>query len=129
MRAEGYLFAGVAAFFGVTGAMYGWLAAEPAGTVALTVSFLMSGLVALFCWTQHTKRGDRLQDRTDIPIADGAGPLDFFAPHSLFPVLCALGAALFGLGVVFGLWLVLIGFGVLIPAAVGFVFQYGQRRP
>ncbi|MGK4585652.1 aa3-type cytochrome oxidase subunit IV [Kitasatospora sp. HPMI-4] len=129
MRTEGYLFAGVAVFFGVTGAFYGWLAAEPAGTVALTVSFLMSGLVALFCWTQHVKRGERLQDRNDTPIAEGAGPLDFFAPHSLYPVLCALGTALFALGVVFGLWLAVIGLGVVLPAVAGFVFQYGRRRP
>ncbi|KJK59333.1 aa3-type cytochrome oxidase subunit IV [Saccharothrix sp. ST-888] len=128
MRAESALFAGVAAFFAVTGALYGWLAAEPAGTVALTVAFLMSGLLALFCWTQHVKRGERLQDRADIAVVEGAGPLDFFAPHSLYPVLCALGAALFGLGVVFGVWLVLIGFGVLVPGTVGFVFQYGQRE-
>ncbi|MFB7668079.1 cytochrome c oxidase subunit 4 [Kitasatospora sp. NPDC056138] len=128
MRAESRLFAAVAAFFAVTGALYGWLAAEPAGTVALTVAFLMSGLLALFCWTQHVKRGERLQDREDVEVVEGAGPLDFFAPHSLYPVLCALGAALFGLGVVFGVWLLLIGLGVLVPGTVGFVFQYGQRE-
>jgi hypothetical protein len=31
------------------------------------------------------------------------------------------------LGVVFGLWLFLIGVGLLFPGIVGFVFQYNQR--
>ncbi|MDH6125066.1 cytochrome c oxidase subunit 4 [Kitasatospora sp. GP82] len=129
MRAEACLFSGVAVFFALTASTYGWFALEPAGTVALTVSFLMSALVAAFLWVQHARRGERLQDRTDVAVVEGTGPLDFFAPRSAYPVLTATGVAVFALGVVYGLWLALIGIGVLIPGVGGFVFEYGQREP
>ncbi|MEV7793348.1 cytochrome c oxidase subunit 4 [Streptomyces sp. NPDC087512] len=127
MRTEARLFTGVAAFFAATAALYGWWSAEPAGTVALTVAFLMASLVAFFCRVQHHKRGMRAQDLADAEVADGAGPLDFFPPHSPWPITVALGVVLLALGIVFGLWLALIGFGVLVPAVFGLVFQYAGR--
>ncbi|GAA0673110.1 cytochrome c oxidase subunit 4 [Kitasatospora atroaurantiaca] len=128
MKDEAYLFTGVAVFFAVTASIYGVFSNEPAGTTALTVSFLMSTLIALFLWVHYERYGRRLQDRTDVPIMEGAGPLDFFPPHSLYPVVTAVGLTLMALGVVYGLWLFLIGAGVLLPGVVGFVFEYGQRE-
>ncbi|WP_217140040.1 cytochrome c oxidase subunit 4 [Streptomyces sp. AC627_RSS907] len=127
MRTEARLFTGVAAFFAVTAAGYGWFSAEPAGTVALAVSFLMASLVAFFLHVQHRRRGPRAQDLPDAEVVDAAGPLDFFPPHSPWPVTAALGAVVLAVGVVYGLWLVLIGFGVLALAVCGLVFQYAGR--
>ncbi|MDY0812696.1 cytochrome c oxidase subunit 4 [Kitasatospora purpeofusca] len=127
MRAESYLFAGVALFFAVTASIYGWFADEPAGKAVLVIAFLMSALVAFFFWTQHTRRGQRPQDRTDAEIATGAGPLEFLPPHSYYPALTAAGTALLALGVVYALWMVLVGVGLLAPGIAGFVFEYGNR--
>ncbi|WP_340384049.1 cytochrome c oxidase subunit 4 [Streptomyces sp. SS7] len=55
------------------------------------------------------------------------GPLDFFPPHSGWPVVTALGFALAATGVVYGLWLFLIGFGILARGVLGMVFQYVHR--
>ncbi len=127
MRTEARLFTGVAAFFAVTGAGYGWFSHEPAGTAALTVAFLMASLVAFFLRVQYRKKGLRAQDRGDAEVLDTAGPLDFFPPHSPWPVTTALGAVVLALGIVYGLWLALIGFGVLAFAVLGLVFQYADR--
>ncbi|PYC76769.1 hypothetical protein C7C46_21540 [Streptomyces tateyamensis] len=127
MKAEAWLFTGVAGFFAVTATVYGVFAHEPAGKAALVVAFLMSALVAVFCWAQHVKRGPRPADDPSADIASGTGPLDFFAPASSYPLLTAAGAAVLALGVVYGLWLALIGFGVLAPGVAGFVFQYARR--
>ncbi|MFF2078529.1 cytochrome c oxidase subunit 4 [Kitasatospora sp. NPDC058162] len=127
MKAEAYLFAGVAAFFAAAAGVYSWFAHEPAGKAALVVACLMSTLVAFFFWTQHVRRGRRPQDRTDAEIVSGAGPLDFFAPRSYYPALTAAGVALFGTGVVYALWLVLVGAGVTAAGVVGAMFQYASR--
>lgn len=127
MRVEGRLFAVMALYFGVTAAVYGWRSQEPAGTAALTVSFLMSSLIACFYAVQYWKRGLRAQDQRDAEIADTAGPLAFFPPRSGWPVSCALGLAVSALGVVYGVWLFAIGMGVLVGAVFGFVFQYARR--
>nr|WP_323809145.1 cytochrome c oxidase subunit 4 [Kitasatospora acidiphila] len=72
--------------------------------------------------------GQRLADDPNAEVADGAGPLDFFAPSSIYPLWTAVGAALLALGVIYGWWLTLIGFGVLAPGVTGFVFQYALRE-
>lgn len=128
MKTEARLFTGVAVFFAVTAAGYGWWSrAEPAGTAALAIAGLMATLVAFFLHVQYRRRGLRAQDRDDAEVVDTAGPLDFFSPHSPWPITVALGALLLALGIVFGLWLALIGFGVLGLGVFGLVFQYAGR--
>lgn len=128
MKLECFLFAGVAVFFGVTAAVYGWTATlEPAGLAALVVSFLMSTLISFFFWVQYVRRGVRPQDRKEAAVHEGAGPLEFFSPRSYYPFITAVGATLLGLGIVFGLWLFLIGVGVLALGVAGFTFQHNDR--
>ena len=57
----------------------------------------------------------------------GSSPVAFFPDESHWPVLTALGFALAATGVVFGLWLFLIGLGVLALGVFGMVFQYAHR--
>ncbi|MEU8924381.1 cytochrome c oxidase subunit 4 [Kitasatospora sp. NPDC048545] len=128
MKAESYLFGGIAAFFGAAAVVYGYFASEPAGKAALAIAFLMSTLVAFFFWVQYTRRSQRPQDRTDEEIVAGAGPLEFFGPRSYYPALTAAGLALFGLGVVYALWIVLIGAGVTAAGVFGAYFQYAGRE-
>ncbi|MGW4914048.1 cytochrome c oxidase subunit 4 [Streptomyces sp. NPDC004270] len=128
MKVEALLFGGVAVFFGGTAALYGvWSGADPAGTAALIVAFGMAALVSFFCATQYVRHGPRPQDRTNAEVADSAGPLEFFPPHSPWPIVTAFGFAVAAVGVVFGLWLFLIGLGVLARGVAGLVFQYVNR--
>ncbi|QPP08788.1 cytochrome c oxidase subunit 4 [Streptomyces bathyalis] len=127
MRVEALLFTGVAAFFAVVSACYVPFSRDTAGNAALLVSFLMSSLIALFLWVQYLRHGDRAQDRTDADVREGAGPLAFFSPRSYYPVFTALGTAIAGLGVIFGMWLFLIGVGIVVPGVAGFVFQHNDR--
>ena len=127
MKVEALLFGGVAAFFALAAAGYGWWSGDPAGTAALVVAFLMAAVVSFFCATQYRRKGRRPQDRTDAEVADGAGPLEFFSPGSPWPVITALGFAILCTGIVYGLWLFLIGAGVLARGVLGMVFQYANR--
>lgn len=127
MKTEAFLFGGVALFFAGTAALYGVWSREPAGTAALIVAAGMGAVVSFFCTVQYRRRGTRPQDRKDAEIADGAGPVEFFPDESHWPIVTALGFALAATGVVFGLWLFLIGFGVLVAGVLGMVFQYAHR--
>lgn len=108
-------------------ALYGWWSREPAGTAALVLAFLMASLVAFFLRVQYRRRGLRAQDRGEGEVVDTAGPLDFFPPRSAWPITIALAAVVLALGIVFGLWLALIGFGLLTMGVCGLVFQYADR--
>ncbi|MFI6932124.1 cytochrome c oxidase subunit 4 [Streptomyces sp. NPDC050287] len=127
MRTESLLFGGVALFFAGVAALYGWWSGEPAGTAALLVAFLMAAVISFFGAVQYRRKGRRPQDRGDAEVADGAGPLEFFPPDSRWPVVTALGFAVTALGVVYGLWLFLIGGAVLARGVLGLVFQYAGR--
>ncbi|MGX4687927.1 cytochrome c oxidase subunit 4 [Streptomyces sp. JNUCC 63] len=127
MKIEALLFGGVALFFGSTATLYGLWSREPAGTAALVIAGGMAALVSFFCLIQYRRRGARPQDRTKAEVADAAGPLDFFPPESTWPIITALGFAVGALGVVYGLWLFLIGLGVLARGVGGMAFQYVHR--
>ncbi|MGW2945769.1 aa3-type cytochrome oxidase subunit IV [Streptomyces sp. NPDC001226] len=128
MKVEALLFGGVALFFATAAALYGAWSGEPAGTAVLIVAFGMAAVVSFFCAVQYRRRGRRPQDRTDAEVADAAGPLEFFPPHSPWPLVTALGFSIAALGVVYGLWLFLIGAGVLARGVLGMVFQYATRQ-
>ncbi|AJT62662.1 cytochrome c oxidase subunit 4 [Streptomyces chattanoogensis] len=128
MKIESYLFGGVALFFAVTTVVYGWWSdVEPAGTAALTVAFIMSSLVCFFLFIQYRRRGTRPEDHKDSEVQQRSGPLDFFPPRSIYPPLTAVGFSIAALGVIYGVWIFLIGIGVLAAGVLGFIFQYEER--
>ncbi len=127
MKTEAYLFSGVAVFFLVTGTIYAAWAREPAGTAALMVSFLMASVIAFFFARSYQRRGSRPEDSEVAEVAERAGALDFFPPRSKYPVMTALGAAVIAIGVIHGLWLFLIGMGILLGGVAALVFEYVHR--
>ncbi|MET9297321.1 cytochrome c oxidase subunit 4 [Streptomyces sp. NPDC003077] len=128
MKVEAYLFAGVAFFFLVTDVLYAVGSREPAGIAALTMSFVMLTLIGFYFGVMYRRKGRRPEDRKGAEIRERVGRLDFFPPHSVYPVLTATGSAVFAVGVVYGLWLALIGLGVLLGGAFGLVFQFAGRE-
>ncbi|KOV63936.1 cytochrome c oxidase subunit 4 [Streptomyces sp. MMG1121] len=127
MKTESMLFGGVALFFGGSATLYGAWSRDATGTVALVVACAMASLVSFFCLIQYRRRGTRAQDRADAQVLDGAGPVAFFPDESAWPIVTALGFAVTATGVVYGLWLFLIGLGVLARGVFGLVFQYARR--
>ncbi|MEU0302994.1 cytochrome c oxidase subunit 4 [Streptomyces sp. NPDC006175] len=127
MKGEAWLFTGVALFFAVTCAVYAAFAPDPAGIAALAVSGLMAVLIAAYLWWGYTRVGPRPEDRKDARVREAGGTRGFFPARSYFPVISAAGSALLALGTVQGLWLFLIGVGVLIPGVYGFAFQNTDR--
>jgi hypothetical protein len=128
VRTEAYLFGGVALFFLVTDVLYAVWSKEPAGTAALTVAFLMATLVTYFFAAAYRRKGTRPEDRKEAEIQESAGFRGFFPPRSAYPVLTAAGSAVVAVGVVYGLWLFLLGLGVLLAGVFGFVFQFADRE-
>ena len=129
MKTETYLFTGVAFFFGGTAIGYAWWSnLEPAGTAALIVSFLMSTLICLYLAVERRKYGSRPEDHKSAEIKQRSGPVNFFPSRSIYPAVTALGYAVAALGVVYGLWLFLIGLGILAGGVFGFTFQFVEHE-
>lgn len=125
MRATGRLFAIIAVFFALVGAVYWWLAQEPAGSAALIFTGGLGFLIA-FYFLFTAKRIEPLpEDDEEGDIAEGAGEQGFYSPHSWWPLAVGAAAMIIGLGLIFMMWWMLIlGLVAVMAAVSGLLFEY-----
>src|ERR1700733_9729742 len=132
MNIEARLFEFLTAFFGLAAIGYGTLTAiyayggiEWAGTTALVLTTGLTLIIGTFFRFVARRLDTRPEDYEDAEIADGAGELGFYAPHSWWPVLIALAASAAAVGVALWLpWLIVTGVVLVLSSAAGLVFEY-----
>lgn len=125
MKAETLIFLITTIFFALVTPAYWFIAGDPTGTAALTMTTLLAGMVAGYLGFHASKMDPRPEDRKDGDIADGAGELGFFPPYSWWPLWCAATAAVIVYGIALSAWwLSIIGFGLGVIALSGWIFEY-----
>lgn len=132
MRANLVTFAALSMFFGLLSVVYAvWSMisyngqVEWVGVVGLSLTSIMSLFIGFYLYRSfRSQGGDLAEDRSDATIDDGDPELGFFSPFSWWPLILAFAAMLGFLGLVAGVWITIIGFGVFIVAIVGWVYQY-----
>lgn len=125
MKASWVLFLGLGIFYTIMSTIYWVIGGDPAGIACLILSAALAYLVAFYIWFTAKRLGDSLpEDNLSAEIADGAGELGFYSPHSWWPLPLAASAIITGLGLIIGWWLTAIGAGALILSIVGFVTEY-----
>jgi hypothetical protein len=127
MKAEGILFSILAVFLGGSTVIYWFTSKDPTGTTALALSAALGTLIAYYALFLHRRLGPRPSDRGDADIAEAAGEMGFFSPHSWWPLIAAGASATIALGIIFGWWLFAIGAIAQIAGVVGILFQYEGR--
>ena len=129
MKVEGWLFAAGFFFFAISAVIYGVLAEEPVGTVALGFTAGLAFLTGYYLLFTARRIDPRPEDSKTAEIAEGAGELGFYSPHSWWPLPCAFSAAIVATGLIFGWWLVAVGVVCLLLSVVGMVFEYYRGEP
>jgi hypothetical protein len=129
MKVEGWLFAAGFFFFALAAVIYGVLSEEPVGTVALAFTAGLAFLTGYYLLFTARRIDRRPEDLVDAEIADGAGELGFYSPHSWWPLPVGFFAATTFLGIVLGWWLVIIGVIGGALAVIGLVFEYYRGEP
>lgn len=132
MRVEARLFEILTGFFLLATIVYGVLTAmfangglEWAGTTALALTAGLSLIIGTFFRFVARRLDTRPEDYPDADIADGAGELGFFSPHSWWPILIALAFSTAAIGAALWLpWLIAVGIVAVLAAVSGFVFEY-----
>jgi Cytochrome c oxidase subunit IV len=124
VRIEGYLFALIAVFMIPVTVIYWYFSEDPTGTTALVLTFGLCFLIGFYLLFTARHIEPRPEDQLEAEIADGAGDLGFFSPHSWWPLAVAASCALGFLGVVFGWWLAFVAVPFIAYAVMGFVFEY-----
>jgi hypothetical protein len=129
MKVEGWLFAAGFFFFAITAVIYGLVAEEPVGTVALAFTAGLAALVGYYLLFTARRIDARPEDRKEAEIADGAGELGFYSPHSWWPLVVGFFGAVAFAGVAIGWWLFIIGAAGGMLAVIGLVFEYYRGEP
>jgi hypothetical protein len=124
MKVEGWLFVGCAAFFAIMDVIYWYFSKDPTGTTALALSVGLAFLTGFYLLFTGRRLPARPEDRPEAEIAEGTGELGFFSPHSWWPLITGMSAAVAALGAAVGWWLFLIGMLFVLLSAIGFVFEY-----
>ena len=132
MRVEARLFEILTGFFVLTAIAYGVLTAlfqqgglEWAGTTALVLTAGLSLIIGTFFRFVARRLDTRPEDYSQADIADGAGELGFFSPHSWWPILIALAFSTAAVGAALWLpWLIVAGIVFVLGAVCGLVFEY-----
>lgn len=132
MRIEAKLFELLTVFFVLAAIVYGVLTAmfqhgglEWAGTTALVMTAGLSLIIGTFFRFVARRLDTRPEDYEDAEIADGAGELGFFSPHSWWPILIALSFSTAAIGAAFWKpWLIASGIVFVLASVCGFVFEY-----
>jgi hypothetical protein len=122
------LFNGLAVFYLLTAVLYWQIGGEAVGITAIGLSGGLAFIVGFYLWFTDRRSGGTLpEDNLEGEIADRAGEMGFFSPHSWWPLPVGLAMTAVGVGLIIGWWLTLIAAGVLIFSVIGFVLEY--ERP
>ncbi|MFE9907517.1 cytochrome c oxidase subunit 4 [Streptomyces clavifer] len=130
MKIQGKLFLWLSVFMLVMAVTYGLWSREPVGTTALVLSFGLTVMIGFYLAFTANRVDQMAQDNKEADIADEAGEVGFFSPHSWQPLSLAIGGAFLFLGVVFGWWLAYFAAPLLLIGLFGWVFEYyrGENR-
>jgi len=123
------LFLGIAAFYALVTVIYAELSKEIIGSLALLLSTLLAILLGFYFYVIDRRTDGFLpEDNLEGEIADRAGELGFFSPHSWWPLLVGFFMTLAGLGVLLGWWLTIMAVAGLLISIYGFVMEYQRDK-
>ncbi|GHI08308.1 cytochrome C oxidase subunit IV [Streptomyces cellostaticus] len=130
MKIQGRMFIWLSVFILIMAIVYGVWSKEPAGTTALFLSFGLLVMAGFYLGFTAKRVDAGAQDDKEADVADGAGELGFFSPHSWQPLALAVGGALAFLGVAVGWWLLYFSAPIIMIGLFGWVFEYyrGENR-
>jgi len=124
VKVEAWIFGGLTIFFAVVTPVYWFMSGDPTGTTALILTFFLTLMIAGYLALLAKRIPARPEDRKEGEIAEGAGELGFFPPHSKWPLFCAVAFGFLVMAPVFGWWLGFIGIGFGTITVTGWIYEY-----
>ncbi|MEJ6607730.1 MAG: cytochrome c oxidase subunit 4 [Candidatus Planktophila sp.] len=125
MKANWRLFLGLSIFYFLIAIVYYYVGGEAVGITGMILAACLAGMVGFYMWFTDKRIGrDLPEDNLSAEIADGAGELGFYSPHSWWPLPVALSATAMAISLIIGWWLTLITLGALVISIIGFVTEY-----
>jgi len=125
MKVSWQIFIGLALFYVLMTVIYWQVGGEPVGIGGMLLAAALAGMVGFYLWFTQRRIGQILpEDNLTALIADGAGDLGFYSPHSWWPLPVALSMCALTLSLIIDWWLTVISLGALVISIIGMVTEY-----
>jgi len=124
VKVEGRIFALGAIFFLAVSGIYWYFSRDPIGTTALAMSGGLAIIVAFYVLYTAKRVFPRPEDRFEAEIDEADPEYGFFSPHSWWPLMVGFGAFVTAIGLIFAVWMIVLGVVVLMLAIIGWMFEY-----
>jgi len=124
VKIQGKMFIWLSVFILAMAILYGVWSKEPVGTTALFLAFGLSIMIGYYLAFTARRVDAMAQDDKEADVADEAGELGFFAPHSWQPLSLAVGGALAFLAVAMGWWILYFSAPLILVGLFGWVFEF-----
>lgn len=130
MKVQGKMFMWLSFFVLAMAVVYGVWSKEPAGTTALFLTFGLCIMVGFYLGFTAKRVDVGAMDNKEADVADDAGEVGFFSPHSWQPLALGIGGALAFLAIAIGWWLLYFSAPIIMIGLYGWVFEYyrGENR-
>ncbi len=124
MRIEGALFALGFIFYTFLAGVYWYFSRDEIGTTALALTGGMAFLISFYALYTSKRVYPRPEDRLDAEIDEADPEYGFYSPHSWWPLAVAVPTVMIVLGLIFAVWLIVLGVAVLVFGLTGLLFEY-----
>lgn len=129
LRPEFLLFGFLMVFFAIVGTVYLVVAAaEPVGTTVFYMLAGLAGIIAGYLWVLSRRIELRPEDDPLGEISVRTGEIGVFSPHSWWPLVLGVAAALLFLGAAISWWISGIGAAVGLIGLVGQIFEFSRGQ-
>ena len=119
MKVEAKLLLGLGLFFGIMCAVYWNWSLENAGGVMMFAAMLLGFLRGSYYYFGSRRMKQRPEDNPQATQTQGAGVVGAFPGSSIFPFVMGMGAFFVVLALVFGIWLLVPGLGLVVWSLLG----------
>nr|WP_324651399.1 cytochrome c oxidase subunit 4 [Georgenia sp. H159] len=127
MRVEKWTFLAGVVFFLPVALLYGfWSSWEPVGTVALLLLVGLYGLAGGYLALLARRVDPRPEDNPTSDVDEHAGEMGVYSPHSWWPLVLGVAAALAFAGIAVGWWVFGIGVAVGVVGLIGQTFEFSR---
>ena len=124
MRIEGGLFGLGFVFYTLLAGVYWYFSRDEIGTTALALTGGMAFLISFYALYTSKRVYPRPEDRIDAEIDEADPEYGFYSPHSWWPLAVAVSTVIVVLGLIFAVWLIVLGVAALVLGLVGLLFEY-----
>lgn len=129
LRVEMLLFFTGVAFFLPVALIYGFTSGwEPVGSAGFLLLVGLYGLVGAYLWLTGRRVDPRPEDNPVSDVDEHAGEIGVYSPHSWWPLVLGVAAALVFAGVAIEWWIAGIGGVVAVIGLVGQTYEFSRGQ-